>query len=375
MPHSLLFLGALRFLMGWGIPSAAVNSALLVRWFPTDKRAIAIAFPLGFGFFGLTPGGFLAHFLQYLPLNEVYYITVAASFVGFCVSLSLIKEPLLVRANDAVSETEKFGSHYDITYKTIWRSPYVWLIGFASNAQTWAMFTISAFLPIFLLRDAGFSQQMVGKIMSFYGVYMLIIAFSGALLMSRALHSKKQAVLHKLAHTASDFQATSLRNWATILPFRTRIYTMIIGLSFTFIGFAFLALFATLNAGHVLTYRQALVLLFFVAFMVLTAVAFWSLPGDMFPEKSSQARVVGIVLFALAIVANIGATAGPFLSSYLLALGWKYIFAIGALVQLVGILCSLIVLSLNRKQGRLPFVLYHEVVSPQNTPKAIHNLS
>lgn len=355
MPPSLPLLAVLRFLMGWGLPSVALQSALLVRWFRPEERAISIAFPLGFGFFGLTPGGYLASKFPVLGMVGVYTWTTVFSIICFAIYFVFSREPPLPELHPATDGHGAAASQHRVTYGRIWRSPYVWLIGLSSNAQTWAMFTIGAFLPVFFLRRGGMSEPAVGKIMAFFGLCMMLAAFAGAILTSKLLQRTKSRV-YALAATTTDEAVRSSANLKLLsVPLRNRLWAMLLGQACVACGLLWLAYLAAVPGTAPIDFGVALLVVALLSTLAITAIAFWSSPGDMFPPSYLSSPSVGVVLFAVAIVAHIGAALGPCLSAYLLSLSWTMIFTIAVGVQVVGITCSLIVLSLNARTRRLPF--------------------
>jgi len=350
MPPSLILLGVLRFTMGWGLASMGLQAQLLAHWFSSEERPVAIAFPLALGLFGLTLGGYVASLLSEIGLRYTFLITAFLSLIAFLFYFFLSRDNLSAVHSDVGRKPPTATKYifFSDNHFMIWRSPYVWLLGLASNAQTWTLFTIGAFLPVFFLKEAKLDERTVGQIFLMFGFFILVTGFIGAFVINLIL----RRIRHKNNGAGKDNRPLKIRLWA-----------ILVGQVGMLAGLVWLAYLASHRATLGIDYSIALEIMALLAFLAITAIAFWTSPSELFGEGFSPSHPsVGISLFTLGMIANIGASVGPFLTSYLLAVGWTGTFMIGSGIQIVGMCCVfifLILLKTEKQNNRLPFELDH----------------
>lgn len=334
---SYWLLALLRFLMGWGLAGMGLQAALMSRWFGHGERAISMAFPVGLGIGALVPGGYIASMMPRLGLQRTFAVAALAVFVCYVINMAFSRDPTELPAAGTAETVGSMKRADDL--RRVWTTPEIWLLGIGGNTQTWAMFTVGAFLPVFFIRVGHISEEMTGQIMSAFGIFAGVIALSGAAVSTYVLKRLMKAGARTAVET---------------LPLRVRLLVMIGTNVMMFCGFLLLFYLSRYEAGHVGVGNAVLAVLL-LSFLALNATAFWVAIGDLFPHALQHSTMVAVAVLGAGLVAQIGSALGPFLSSALAESGWPVTFLVAAGVQGAGIAATCIILARSVRSGRLPF--------------------
>lgn len=335
---SLWLLALLRFFMGWGLSSMGLQAALTSRWFGHGERALSMALTAGVGIFALTPGGYIAGFMSTLGLRATFGVAAAAVFGCYVIYMIFSRDPSALEDEKRPGDQVSGSMIGDL--RMVWSCPDVWLLGIGGNTQTWSLFTVGAFLPVFFIHAGKLSLKETGNVMSLFGVFILFVSFAGAAI-SAAVLRRRQAVV-------TDGRR---RDNAAL---RNRLVVMI-GSNVMMLGGFTLLYFLSLNGAVRVGFGQAVLSVSLIAFLALNSTAFWVAIGDLFPPERKQSAMVTMAVLAVGMVAQIGSVVGPFSSSALASTGWPVIFLIAGLVQLLGIAAVAAILVRIARRGQVPF--------------------